>query len=148
MHSLRNRIYLHDTKHTQKWQLTWPCVSEQQPRLQTLTYNFSTRVLSCDGNSAGGTLIALLKPELDTGCTEHMVVTADHRLTDLRTRDKRKGQCDHDVDRMCSGTWHKYGWMSKMWWLFDQGKKKRSCFKWITSGLQLSQDVTPKTKSH
>lgn len=78
--------------------------SEQQPTFLNLTYNFAARVLGCDGNSACGTLTALLKPELDTACAEHMVVPADHRLTDLRTRDETEGQCGHGTDRMCSVT--------------------------------------------
>lgn len=59
----------------------------------SLTNDFSAGVFRCDGNSAGGTLTALLKPKLDAGCTEHMMVTADHRLTDLHMgEDKAKGQ--------------------------------------------------------
>lgn len=58
----------------------------------TLTDNFPARVFRCDGNSAGGTLTALLKPKLDAGCAEHMMVRADRRLTDLRMQDTRKGQ--------------------------------------------------------
>lgn len=50
-----------------------------------LTNDLSARVVRRDGHSASGTLVRFLQPHFHTGRAEHVVVGADHRLSDLQT---------------------------------------------------------------
>lgn len=52
-------------------------------RSADITNDFSAGVFWGDGHSTGGTLTALLQPNIDAVGAEHMVVATNDRLTNL-----------------------------------------------------------------